>query len=124
MDKEIQQVYENHQALWNWLAENPGEAGVLNRKEDWPGWVRNGGEHENISNDDNCFMCKDSWARKWGCESCLIEWNKLILGSVCSEPGSPFYKWSLAKTPEDRAIYAAQVRDLPLKKKVSKLIAV
>lgn len=53
-----------HQALWNWLADNPDK-----KKDEWPEWSRYGGTIEEV--DCLCFACQ--YAR-----DCLIENGRLF----------------------------------------------
>lgn len=89
-----------HRELWSWLAENPTKT-----KAGWPGWEK----HKNIR--AHCFACE--YTRLLGtdsCADCPLEWPD---GTTCEE--SYFRDWKKATKPENRAKYAALIRDLPVK---------
>jgi hypothetical protein len=85
-----------HRKLWQWLAEDPGKG-----KEDWPGWILNGGAYSLVL--ALCFACEYMRGRAH-CDSCPC----LIDGMCC---GGCFACWEIAQTPHTRRKYALLVRD-------------
>ena len=90
-----------HRQLWGWLAENP-----MKKKEDWPGWTSNGGEH--IPNGHYCFCCVIGHDDV-KC-NCPLEWPN---GARCTN--SYYLNWSFGSGGEERKRLAALIRDLPVK---------
>ena len=87
---------ENHVALWNWLSEHPEKC-----KIDWPGWKTI--DRLNIEHSCNrCFACD---VVVGNCEE-----NPCPIGD-CSDYEHPYVKYGRSVDPDDRAKYAAQVRD-------------
>ena len=96
-----------HKEMWGWLAENPDKD-----KPQWPRWVSNGGTVEDI--DYDCFACEDNsdYTGTYSCKNCMIDWGY----NNCKSIGSPYELWDYSENNEDKAIYAAIIRDLPIRK--------
>lgn len=102
-----------HIALWTWLSENPTKG-----KEDWPGWVENGGSYHGVSG--RCFACQsieDSWGMEGRCDhQCPILWpNDRGCNTHGNTHGSPYMVWKTADSLTTRAEAALQVAQLPVR---------
>jgi hypothetical protein len=93
-----------HKEMWNWLSENPDQ-----EKRHWPQWESNGGDVEKI--DCDCFACEENAYGSNNCKDCMVDWGV----NTCESPGSPFTKWDYSDNEDERAKYAAIIRDLPIK---------
>lgn len=101
-----------HIDLWNWLAGNPNSD-----KEDWPGWVKNGGDHHPA---DYCFACDYALGN---CARCPLYWkgdsnNATCIGPVekCLDPNSGLYSaWLFSRDNGVRKELALRIARLPLK---------
>lgn len=100
-----------HRALWNWLADNPGET-----KDDWPGWVV---YHGRRYIENWCYACvydTDKGDEEGGsdcCEYCPLVWP----GDLdCCEAYSLYQEWRIAKEGAD--ILAREIANLPVKEGV------
>lgn len=90
---------ENHWALWNWLAENPGA-----RKQDWPGWET----MDRLSIEPppaHCFLCA-AFDEDAGCHDCPL----MVGGCVCHK-GGIYPEWTQSFDPARRTALAIQIRD-------------
>ena len=79
-----------HQALWEWLAENPTKA-----KKDWPLWEQLD-ELELIPsfNTTNCFAC--FYAGDGNCENCPLDWEVPPQSLGCLETNTTLYAYLVA----------------------------
>jgi hypothetical protein len=92
-----------HEALWNYLSENPDE-----RKEDWPGWNSKNDLYGEIFEDYNaCFACyyDNMQDGMFCCDDCPLQIAK------CGNEKSPWKKWCRAGSEKTRKKYAAMIRD-------------
>jgi hypothetical protein len=106
-------MHERHQALWNWLADNPEM-----EKGDWPEWGENG-IPEYIQN--QCFACQwvrdnHAWSMKSRyCQSgdlCPLDWPS----GRCEGIGGLFSDWGRGgNTYTENSKIARQIANLPLK---------
>lgn len=100
-----EEAIKNHRKMWGWLAENPTK-----NKQDWPGWKKCG----KIQND--CFCCELAiTCGEVDCALCPFEWPKTRTDNVMDCSKSYYGDWWEAAAPEERAKYAALIRDLPEK---------
>lgn len=95
-DSKIPFNHTAHQALWDWLAHNPGKV-----KADWPGW--NG-----VYAEEHCYACQyvhdlrqtvaDGWWRKhWliNCAKvCPLQWGRDYGCYGDQEPLSAYVQWA------------------------------
>ncbi len=99
---------ENHEALWNWLAENP-HAG----KFDWPGFttiVNKKALKSSLPKREHflfhcCFACQSvPWTEdgSLNCGECPVEWGE----DFCGNYGALYMCWQLAKNTEEKTKYA------------------
>lgn len=94
--------------LWSWLKETGG------KKEDWPGWDRNGGQHRSNTN-SLCFLC-EYVIQKIGvpapslirCEGCPFR----EMFGYCADKGTFYYRWSEEKDKHKKAVLAGQFLNL------------
>ena len=108
-----------HQDLWNWLSQNPDK-----EKRDWPEWIINGGS--TIYCQNNCPACEYNEQRESAtmyCGSaCIIAWPA---GGGCQWINNTsheiYNQWYYGKDPKLRASLAAQIANLPLRKRRKKL---
>jgi len=96
-----------HKELWDWLARNPDKG-----KEDWPGWK------ETAMVEAECFACQyvtDNFADTLCSGVCPLIWENTKYSCMQSY----YYEWTECFIPEDRAVLAAKIRDLPLREGVN-----
>ena len=72
---------------WGWVAEKEGRL-----KQDWPGWIWNGGSVAAAKHD--CFACECSEHNTESCNDCIMGG---LWGGNCCEKDSPFRKWELTR---------------------------
>lgn len=108
-----------HNALWAWLAENPGCI-----KDDWPGWDELGLSDEQKSTMHehfNCFACLTAGYCKTArlgtdvCCTCPIQWY----GEDCFDDGRLFGIYSDAQEDENYELathVALAIANLPVRK--------
>ncbi|MCC7570652.1 hypothetical protein KO465_04850 [Candidatus Micrarchaeota archaeon] len=94
---------EEHRKLWNWFAETPN-MGKADYKDE------TGILKESLSCCFACIAC-DS------CKNCPVTWLK---AKHCSVDGSPYKMWVHATTPEEKAMYAKVIANLPWDKSKEK----
>jgi hypothetical protein len=100
-------MHEQHQALWNWLADNPEK-----NKMNWPGWGE-GYQRDDVLN--QCFACEYAENQHGGCNNgrnCPIDWP----GEHCQN-GGLYSQWNLHTRPGTltRSSVAREIANLPLK---------
>ena len=95
---------ENHEALWNWLADHPGKS-----KYDWPGKETIGKYNIKLPHDfyfrvHTCFACQATPVDDdvFVCAKCPVKWG----AKKCTYDGSIYQKWLKASTPKERTKYA------------------
>ena len=99
-----------HKSLWDWLSMNPDK-----NKEDWPGWITNGGTIYRVLAD--CFACE--YDEDGECkEVCPLEWPKMKKETFYDCLGDLFGKYRTEDNPKRRSILAGKIRDLKVRKGV------
>lgn len=115
---DVQLAIRLHRALWIWLSKHPTK-----EKEDWPGWIFNGGNVTIIK--VNCFMCE---AAEGHCcvERCLLSWGnprvKCISGCCVLRTTKNEYdelgifaRWCETSDPKKRSQLAYAIAHLPVR---------
>jgi hypothetical protein len=110
-----------HVAQWDWLSQHPDKSVT-----DWPGWANKGGKFKLTFS--GCFMCPCALIRRDNahstdgiCRFCPMDWgNKKYCSSECCNGKSNFLfdKYYYAHSLKKKSLYAAQIRDLPVKEDV------
>lgn len=92
---------ENHEALWNWLAENPQEG-----KLDWPGrkTIFRNNLQQHLKDQlhfsfHTCFACQ---VAPYNCSKCPVDFGAI----KCEYNGSYYRKWKDSHDPNERTKYA------------------
>lgn len=102
----IEERKKGHRELWTWLGKNPDE-----QKSMWPGWERF--EHQPHS----CFLCEEFQDNHRVC-TCPIKWIEEDEGIIeialcpCERPASPYQRWELAGSAEEKATLAFKIADM------------
>jgi len=97
-------LHDGHIRLWDDLAKSGSDNKTTSDVWEDPDY-----EHlltESILNYE-CFCCNGE------CEKCPVLWGNSL--NQCLADGSPYKQWEICCNPEQRKIYAAQIRDLPWK---------
>ena len=89
--------------LWLWCAVSGKDKAL------WPGWKYNGGRLEYCCS--NCPLCAYTATRKISCCFCPIKWSE---DGSCSSEDSPYNKWELSTTKEERCAHALEVAELAM----------
>ncbi len=100
----LKEMYANHQELWFWLADNPKK-----EKKDWPGWDT----YDPVA--DDCFACQwtidNTKDTDSSCPNCPLDWPHRRCGSGVGL----FFLWCGATDPQNRAVVANLIANVPLK---------
>lgn len=114
------EAIKNHRKMWNWIADQL-EKGFYVTKSDYF-------KHHGITSVPHCtcYACEynDQFIMKGGivcpelCAKCPIDWGKHNAGErlLCTYEGSAYQKFTCAQTFEEKAKYAREIANLPVRK--------
>lgn len=99
--------------LWAWLEESGSRC-----KRDWPEWVFNGGTVPRMESDCPCCQVVFGGAERLTCLACPA-WRvwpypdelKTKVTTPCNHLKSPYTRWHLAGSDEDRMAAAREIRE-------------
>jgi hypothetical protein len=94
-----------HVEMWNWIFNNPDK-----EKSDWPRWKKLGGDVRGNAYD--CFACVyNEFNDRGSCAKCPLIWPS----GDCIFHDGLFQSWNSSEDPEERRVYAKQIRDLAIR---------